>query len=76
MKIRFKLPAIAIDDNGAEQEIELTLEVIPVSFITSDGDVKGNFTLLGGGMTGGLEVSFKFHGEHPFNVRSSAKEWR
>lgn len=73
MKISFKLPAIAIDDDGHEQEIELAFEVCPAGLFVSNGHVSGGFQLLGGGMESCLQAAFSFKDSHPFMVKSNEK---
>jgi hypothetical protein len=70
MNIRFKLPAIAIDDKGHEQEIELTFEASSESFSISDGMVKGDIA------SSDFYVSFKFNQKRPFRVKESSIDWR
>ena len=61
MNIKFKIPAIAVDDDGNEQAIELSV-ISRVPFSESRGNVFGTFSFKN------LEATFEFVAEHPFTA--------
>lgn len=71
MKIRFKLPAVAIDDDGHEQEIELLMEMDANYYLVEEHQVNGDFHIVTneGGLRSSIGCSFSFHEEHPFNSK-------
>jgi hypothetical protein len=69
MQIKIKLPAVAIDEEGNEQSIEVEMTMKDSSLSIKNGEVKGRCYLQTYNSSP-IPFSFTFVEEHPFKAVS------
>ncbi len=67
IRIKFKIPAIAVDEDGNEQVIEMNVDIEP-DRLSRVGDVVSGFCE---NIVGNESAHFSFREEHPFKAFKS-----